>query len=83
MGAIELQGDAVASRRPRPLCEERVGAAGGRQLVLSVQFEAADGRRWHAIGGGDTLEEALAFAAESCPGGTDWRAVRWNDLYGE
>lgn len=53
------------------------------QLVLAVELEAEDGRRWHTIGGGDTLEEALAFARDSCPDGADWRVVRWGDLYGD
>jgi hypothetical protein len=52
-------------------------------MVLAVELEAADGRRWHTIGGGDTLEEALAFARDSCPDGIDWCVVRWGDLYGD
>jgi hypothetical protein len=57
--------------------------AGSAQLVLSVEFASTDGRTWESIGGGDTVEAALVFARESCPGGTTWRAVRRNHLYGD
>jgi hypothetical protein len=50
--------------------------------VLSVTFASPDGRRWTAIGGGETVEDAIAFAHESCPAGADWRAVGISELYG-
>lgn len=53
------------------------------QHLVTVEFASPDGRSWRAIGGGDTLAEALAFARESCPTGTTWRPVCWNDLYGD
>ena len=52
------------------------------QRVLVVEFEANDGSRWHALGGGGALEEALAFARESTPN-EYWRVARISDLYGE
>jgi hypothetical protein len=55
----------------------------GRQVVVSVELEAAGGRRWQAIGGGASLSDALAFARESAPGGRAWRVVRVTDLYGD
>jgi len=54
----------------------------GSQL-LSVEFRSPDGRSWNAIGGGDTLAEAIEWARESCPRGTTWQAVGWGDFYGE
>ena len=51
--------------------------------VVEVELVAPDGNRWSAIGGGDTLEEAVAFARQSAPDGHDWRVVRVTDLYGE
>ena len=54
----------------------------GAQHVLTVEFASPDGRRWQAIGGGATFADAIGFARESCPTGTSWRLVRWNDLYG-
>jgi len=54
-----------------------------RQIVLSVELEARNGRRWRAVGGGSTVEEALTFARESAPDGHYWRVVRFEDLYGD
>ena len=53
-----------------------------RQLVVRVDFESRDGR-WSAIGGGETLAEALAFARESLPADRHWRVTRIRELYGE
>lgn len=52
------------------------------RYVLSVEFEARDGRRWRAIGGGATRSAALSFARESVPPG-HWCAIRIDDLYGD
>ena len=54
-----------------------------RQVVLSVELEARNGRRWHTIGGGATLADAIGFARASAPDGHDWRVVRVADLYGD
>jgi hypothetical protein len=35
--------------------------------VVTVVFEAADGARWRAVGGGHTLQDAVAFARASTP----------------
>jgi hypothetical protein len=51
--------------------------------VLSVELAAPDGRTWQAIGGGDTVEAAVAFARDSCPADATWQPVRWNNLYGD
>jgi hypothetical protein len=53
------------------------------QVVLMVDFTSPRGRTWWAVGLGDTLAEAIAFAQDSCPTGTTWQPTRWNDLYGE
>jgi hypothetical protein len=53
------------------------------QRILSVEFRSSDGRAWKAIGGGDTLLAAIEWARESCPHGTTWEPVGWEDLYGE
>jgi xanthine/CO dehydrogenase XdhC/CoxF family maturation factor len=53
------------------------------QRILSVEFGSADGRSWKAIGGGDTLTAAIEWARESCPHGTIWEPVGWEDLHGE
>ena len=53
------------------------------QVVLMVDLVSPDGRSWWAVGVGDTLTEALAFAQDSCPADTTWQPTRWNDLYGD
>jgi hypothetical protein len=53
------------------------------QIVLSVEFASRDERTWQAVGGGDTLVSAIAFARASCPTDTTWQPVRWSDLYGD
>ena len=53
------------------------------QVVLMVDFTSPEGRTWWAVGVGDTLDDALAFAQDSCPTDTTWQPTRWNDLYGD
>ena len=53
------------------------------QVVLMVDFSSPEGRTWWAVGVGDTLADALAFARDSCPIDTAWQVTRWNDLYGD
>jgi hypothetical protein len=53
------------------------------EIVLMVDFASADGRSWWAVGVGDTLADALAFARDSCPTDTTWQPIHWNDLYGD
>jgi hypothetical protein len=57
--------------------------SGGSQVVLSIEFEAGDGTRFRAIGGGPTRCDAIAFARESTPDGRYWRAIRIDELYGD
>ena len=53
------------------------------QHVLVVEFTSPDGRAWRAIGGGDTVAAAIAFAEDSCPTDTTWQPVNWNELHGD
>lgn len=53
------------------------------QLSLMVEFSSHDGRTWQAIGGGETLADAIAFAHRSCPTDATWQPVSWTDLYGD
>jgi hypothetical protein len=53
------------------------------QRILTVELRSPDGRASTAIGGGDTLAEAIDWARESCPHGTTWEPVGWEDLYGD
>ena len=60
--------------------ERRTGVS---QVVLSIEFEAGDGSRFRAIGGGPTWCDAIAFARASTPEGRYWRAIQIDDLYGD
>src|SRR5581483_3074737 len=54
--------------------------AARRQHILMVVFTSPDGCIWQAIGGGDILAEAVAFARDSCPADATWRPISWSDL---
>ena len=56
--------------------------AAAAQSVLMVDLASAAGHTWSAVGVGDTLAEALAFAEDSCPTDETWHPISWNDLYG-
>jgi hypothetical protein len=62
----------------------RPPAAAGRfnAHLLNVTFESMGGDRRSAIGGGESIPEAIAAARDELPGGT-WTLVRWSQLFGE
>lgn len=68
---------------PAPEGTLSAAPAGSGQVVLMVDFTSPEGRNWWAIGIGDNLADAIAFARDSCPTDTTWRPVDWNDLYGD
>jgi hypothetical protein len=49
---------------------------------LNVTFESPEGERRFAIGGGESIPEAIAAAREELPAGA-WTLARWSPLYGE
>jgi len=51
--------------------------------VLGVRLAGPGGERWSAVGIGQTLDEALAWARESAPAGTSWLVSGWSELYGD
>lgn len=53
------------------------------RYLIDVDFETPDGERSFAVGGGETLEEAVAVAREALPAGAEWEVVRWNHVHGE
>ena len=69
----------------RPWLEAVPGgrAHAASRLVFEVTLLDAHGAEWHAIGGGATINEALAFAVASAPPGRNWRPVHWRELYGD
>lgn len=68
------------ARPARP--QEGLRQAAHAQSVLMVDLASSDGRSWWAVGVGDTLAEALAFAQDSCPTDATWQPISWKDLYG-
>ena len=56
---------------------------GKSRHVFVVTLLAADGTEWEAVGGGATINEALAFAVASAPAGHRWQPVHWLELYGD
>ena len=83
--------------QPRSFQATRLGRAGSEapartvpaipatpsQVVLMVDFISPERRTWWAVGVGDSLADAIAFAQDSCPTDTAWQPTRWNDLYGD
>jgi hypothetical protein len=54
-----------------------------KQHILGVSFSSAEGRRWQAVGGGDTVAAAIEWARDCCPDDTMWELEDCNDLYGD
>jgi hypothetical protein len=50
--------------------------------LLNVSFESPEGERRFAIGGGESIPEAIAAARDELPAGT-WTLARWSPLYGD
>jgi len=74
---------AIHSDGPDPTSTTGSQAAASSHRVLVVELRSREGRRRHAIGGGATLEAAIAYALESAPDDTTWYAVDWDDLHGD
>jgi hypothetical protein len=73
---------ATAFALPLP-ARPKADAARFNAHLLNVTFEAVvDGGRRFAIGGGESIPEAIAAARAELPGG-DWTLVRWSPLFGE
>jgi hypothetical protein len=51
-------------------------------LLLVVDFRAPDGAEWSAVGGGESVAEAVEVARRSLPAGREWALAGWNELYG-
>ena len=51
--------------------------------ILRVTLEAPSGESWVAIGGGESVDDAIEFAVASAPAETRWRVVGWRDVFGD
>jgi hypothetical protein len=52
-------------------------------FLLNVDFRSAGGEEAWAVGGGDSIPEAIAAARDALLLGLEWELVRWNHLYGD
>jgi hypothetical protein len=83
VGAVLLDRMAAIAEPTWAADHERVWTAAPEQRVLAVEFRSAGGERWHGVGGGATVAEAIRDARESLPEDASWEPVGWNDLYGD
>ena len=65
-----------------PVPERESTAERFNAYLLNVDFESREGGEWTAIGGGESVAEAIAAARDSLPEGS-WSVARWNHLYGD
>jgi hypothetical protein len=64
-----------------PLRRETAGRFNA--YLLNVDFEAPGGKQWSAVGGGESVAEAIAAAQGALPAEPTWSVSGWNHLYGE
>jgi hypothetical protein len=64
-----------------PLRRETAGRFNA--YLLNVDFEAPGGKQWSAVGGGESVAEAIAAAQRALPAEPAWSVSGWNHLYGE
>ena len=68
-------------RRPRLEVVRADGEPAVSRYVFAVTLLDGQGTEWQAIGGGATVNEALAFAVASAPAGRHWRPLHWLELF--
>jgi hypothetical protein len=51
--------------------------------LLSVTFESPEGDQRPALGGGESIAEAIAAARGELPLGVEWTLARWSHVFGE
>jgi hypothetical protein len=51
--------------------------------LLNATFESAAGEHRAALGGGESIAEAIAAARGELPAGVDWTLVRWSHAFGD
>jgi hypothetical protein len=73
--ALVLQFSRSRSRRARA---RRFNA-----YLLNVTFESSAAGRRTAVGGGDSVAEAIAAARGELPLDAEWTLARWSPVFGE
>jgi hypothetical protein len=51
--------------------------------LLNATFESAAGERRTALGGGESISEAIATARGELPLDVEWTLVRWSHAFGD
>ena len=51
--------------------------------LLNVAFESSEGDQRSALGGGESIAEAIASARGELPLGVEWTLARWRHVFGE
>ena len=51
--------------------------------LLNATFESSAGEHRAALGGGESIDEAIAAARGELPLDVDWTLVRWSHAFGE
>jgi hypothetical protein len=51
--------------------------------LLNVTFGSAEGDQRSALGGGESVAEAIAAARGELPLGVEWTLARWSHVFGE
>lgn len=69
------------AQRPRLEVVPADGEPAVSRYVFAVTLLDGQGAEWEAIGGGATVNEALAFAVASAPAGRHWQPVHWLELF--
>jgi hypothetical protein len=51
--------------------------------LLNATFESPEGDQRSALGGGESIAEAIAAARGELPLGVEWTLARWSHVFGE
>ncbi|MGH3043240.1 MAG: hypothetical protein ACRDM2_00800 [Gaiellaceae bacterium] len=51
--------------------------------LLNATFESPEGDHRSALGGGESIAEAIAAARGELPLGVEWTLARWSHVFGE
>ena len=51
--------------------------------LLNATFESPAGEQRTALGGGESVAEAIGAARGELPSGVDWTLVRWSHAFGD
>jgi len=51
--------------------------------LLNATFESPEGDQRAALGGGESIAEAIAAARGELPLGVEWTLARWSHAFGE